>query len=226
MVASVGDARHQELAVFLEPSVAAVVVGADPQHQPIEAVGVVHLQKMADLMRDDRIGDLRRSEHQQAVEVEVLFGGTAPPAGLLTADGDPSVVNAEKIGIVSRAFGQDELCLPIKRVQLLVTELFDLIELLLLREGSLELFFDPALMLLYKGVDVALGQPVRRADDDRIAAYLDRDGLAFGSDQGIVHHIAGRGSVVELFFADSVAVVIVCQKALDPGRVYYAEIVS
>ena len=177
-MASVGDARHQELAAFLEPSVAAVVVGADPQHQPIEAVGVVHLQKMADLMRDDRIGDLGRGKHQKAVEVQILFHRTASPAGLLTADGDPSVVNAEKIGIVSRAFGQDELCLLIQHLDLLLTELFDLIELLLLREGSFELLFDPALVLLYKGVDIALGQPVRRADDDLIAAHLDRDSFS------------------------------------------------
>ena len=49
---------------------------------------MIHVMQMAQLVDDDVIPDLRRCQHQQAVEIEIPRLGAAAPAGFLGPDGD------------------------------------------------------------------------------------------------------------------------------------------
>ena len=66
---------------MLEPAVPLVILGVHGADELIEARGVVHLAQVAQLMHDHAVDDLGRREHEQDVEVEVLFCGAAPPTG-------------------------------------------------------------------------------------------------------------------------------------------------
>ena len=52
---------------------------------------MVHLFPVAQLTNHHAVDDLRRRQHQETIEAEVPFAGTAAPPGLLTADGDGAV---------------------------------------------------------------------------------------------------------------------------------------
>ncbi len=90
--------RQQHRAVLCQPGPAGPVIRADAGQFGIKRRGVVHVAPVAELMRHDAVDDLRRHQHQQAVEIQVPLGRAAPPTGALRPDGDAPVVHAQKRG--------------------------------------------------------------------------------------------------------------------------------
>ena len=82
--------------MLAEPFFLCAVIRKDTFHQRPEPWRVIHLQPVAKLVDDHVVPDLLRSQHQQAVEIQIPFCGAAPPACPLIADGNASVCHAEK----------------------------------------------------------------------------------------------------------------------------------
>ena len=68
---------------------------------------MVHVFSVTKLMHHYTVQDFAGCKHEQAVEVEVAFSGTAPPYGLLVSDGDPAVRHADERSVVPDALGDD-----------------------------------------------------------------------------------------------------------------------
>ena len=56
---------------------------------------------VAEFMHHDAVQHFAGCQHEQAVKVEVAFGGAAAPYGFLVTDGDPAVSNTDDPGIIS-----------------------------------------------------------------------------------------------------------------------------
>ena len=95
--------------VFLEPADMILVFGVQTAHQIPKCLPVVVMDQMADLVNDDVIDDLVGGHDQFAVEIEIIFAGTASPdTGNLFQD-DPVVGHTQEFGEMTYFLGDDPL---------------------------------------------------------------------------------------------------------------------
>ena len=87
-------AGHDFGSVFRKPGVVLAVVRVDAEHVVVETLGMIHLEQVAELVNDHAVYYLGRSQHQQAVEVEIAFGAAAAPSGFLVSDRDSAGADA------------------------------------------------------------------------------------------------------------------------------------
>ena len=149
---------------------------------------MVHLPAVRQLVHHHIVQHLRRAEHQQTVEIQVSLGGTAAPAGGLTADGDSPVVHAHLPGKVLHPGRDGGLCLPGQAFQILPGEGVLLCQLSL--DAKLFLMgLNPPGFLPEKGGDVPLGHPHGSANQyAALRRDLQADGFSAASDNLYLFH--------------------------------------
>ena len=181
---------HQLPTILLQPPDTCLVVRDHPGHFGPEAGRVVHLFSVAELVNDDVVEDLGRCQKKEAVEIEVAFGTAASPAGLLAADRDGSVVDADERRKVSDALGDHNRSPLLEAAQLGVCKSGDRIGffLRLAGENLRAVDADPFALIVEEGLYVLLGNTHGGAHNNA-AIGLDFHGECFSitSDQFIFH---------------------------------------
>ena len=70
--------------VFVQPAAVLAVIGRISGDEPPEALGVVHLPKMRELMDQHIVQDRPRGEDEPPIEIQISLGGTAARCGFLS----------------------------------------------------------------------------------------------------------------------------------------------
>ena len=147
--------------MVLQPPIPPVIIRVDSIHLLVEAFGVIHLLPMAQLMYHDRIEHLGRCQQQKAVEVQIPFGRTTSPSGLLMTYGDLAVGDSNYRCIVLYPLREDVACTQGEFFQLFtgqrrIGQIF----------RSFALFFqtgdgllNPSFFFIHKVTDISLGDP-------------------------------------------------------------------
>lgn len=175
--------QQQGGAVFLEPAAPRLVLRKYPQHMGVKGRRVVHFLPMAQLMDHHAVDDLRRRQHQEAVEAEIPFAGTAAPPGLLAADGDRAIVHPHLGSVVLH---------PLRYV--LAGTLRQLFQLHLGQGGKLRclpllplqllpVLPDPLPVLLHKIFDLPVCSPERCPDNQPLRPQFQPQSLPPAADQ-------------------------------------------
>ena len=86
---------------------------------------MIHFQAVAQLMYNNTVQNAGRRQAQQAVEVQIASGAAAAPPGLLIADRDVSVRNANKRRVVRDSLRNDAGCFLRQCLQLRAGQLAD-----------------------------------------------------------------------------------------------------
>lgn len=150
-----------------------------------ESGGVVQLQSVAQLVDHDIVDDMRRGEHQQAIEIEVSLAGAAAPAAALIADGDVSVAHAYDGGVMPHALRYNGQGLPGQLLNLGSCKL---------RLGFRELCqmaLDPAPFALDIMLDLGVGCGPGGANHDALRGDLDGDAFPVAADEGVGDRVHG-----------------------------------
>ena len=100
---------------------------------------MIHVFPVAQFMHDDIIPHRCRTQHQQAVEIQVALTGAASPASFLQADGDPAVGYAQQARKVPHLFRQFLHSLPGQRFDFFLGKVGDC----LAAHKHGQVFFDP-----------------------------------------------------------------------------------
>lgn len=133
---------------------------------------MVHFFAVAKLMNHNTIQHLRRSEHQQAVEIEITLSAAATPLRPLVPYSDPAISDANLWGIVSHSFRYDLQSLICKSPDFIHAQRFDRIRFLLLLFNLVKVLFDPVLMLEYKHIDLGISGLQRGSDDKALCIHF------------------------------------------------------
>ena len=180
-------AGHDFGSVFRKPGVVLAVVRVDAEHVVVETFGMIHLEQVAELVNDHAVYYLGRSQHQQAVEVEIAFGAAAAPSGFLVSDRDSAGADAEERSVIKNAlrnvfpgllretpdvaFAEDALGLG-RRLRLLVLR---------------RLFSDPGFMRGNHALDFASARSQRSPHEKSPVGYFQTDGFSFAAYYSVRH---------------------------------------
>ena len=178
---------HDFWSVFRKPGVVLAVVRVDAEHVVVETLGMIHLEQVAELVNDHAVYYLGRSQHQQAVEVEIAFGAAAAPSGFLVSDRDSAGADAEERSVIKNAlrnvfpgllretpdvaFAEDALGLG-RRLRLLVLR---------------RLFSDPGLMGGDHSLNLAPARSQRGPHEKSLVGYFQIDGFSFAAYYSVIH---------------------------------------
>ena len=169
---------HDRVPVLLQPPVPFPIVGKDPEDLGVEALRMVQLLSVTQLVHHDAVDHLRRRQHQEAVEIQIPPGAAAAPSGPLVSDGDPSVGHADNGGVMRCARRNDPPRLLRQGAELVRGELFD--------RGPpadpLLVFPDPGLPASYRCFDLGVRGKTGRPYGQTLGAQLQRDRFPVGAD--------------------------------------------
>ena len=181
---------------------------------------MVHLLPVAQLMDHHAVDDLRRRQHQEAIEAEVPFTGTAAPPGLLTADGDVAVVHPHLGRVVPHPL-RDIPPGPLRQLlQLRLGQGGKFRRLLFLPLQLLLVLLDPLAVPLHKIFDLSVRGPEGRPDDQSLRPEFQPQALPSAADQFVrdLFHIASclraHNNILpigDVFFHDHSAKTAICK---------------
>ena len=145
---------------------------------------------VTELVDHDVVEDLRGCQQDQAVEIQIPRRTAASPAGLLAPNCDIAVGDADDRGEVLDALGNGCGSSLLEGAQLLLCEGGDRIGLFL--RTALQYFgavdADPIALFHQKALDLAAGEPERRAHQDlSVRPDLYRQRLSSASNEFVFH---------------------------------------
>ena len=152
---------------------------------------MVHLLPVAQLMDHHAVDNLRRRQHQETIEAEVPFAGTAAPPGFLTADGDRAVVYPHLGRVVPHPLREIPSGPFRQLLQLCLGQGGKFRCLSFLPLQLLLVLSDPLAVLLHKIFDLSVRGPEGRPDNQPLRPEFQPQGLPLAADQfiGDLFHI-------------------------------------
>ena len=150
---------------------------------------MVHLLAVAQLVDHHAVDDLRRTEHQQAVEIQIPFGGAAAPAAFLVADGDVPVGHPHQRCEIPHSLRDEDQRLIRQLMYFFHGQPGFVRQALPAGLGPVHIAFDFVAVLLHEGRDFFICAAKRRADQHPVRRDLRRERLSAAADDRVVHVI-------------------------------------